>query len=165
MQEGKITRQDKECYFVWQKRRPRLAESQLPPGSIASRARPTRPRQQAHLSARPEPGSLQEGRGTELAPHCLLARLGKSRRPHHLKETIHVANSLALEWPLRATGLFQEGGTSGSLLFCVGVTSGPASSRAAGPRGRGGEKWVGSGHSSVALVLLISQCLSPYSFS
>ena len=93
MQEGKITKQDKGCYFVWQKGSPRLAESQLPPGSIASRARPTRPRQQAHLSARPEPvgadgrkeshgpTTREEGRGAALAPHCRLALLGESLRP------------------------------------------------------------------------------------
>ena len=112
MHEGKITRQDKECRSVLQKRSPRLAESQRPPGSIPSPARPASPaskptsppaQNQAPFGADgrrvTQPNNRERrARGRGLAPHCRLARLSSSGvDPHALKETIHAATALALE--------------------------------------------------------------------
>ena len=112
---------------------------------------PRQPRQQAHLSARPEPGSLRRRReeshaaqqprkkgagprtGTALSPRPLEL---KRRRPPRPQGNNSRGDCTGLGMILTGyRSLFQEGGTSCSVLLPVAATSGPARAREAGPGG------------------------------
>ena len=154
MQEGKITRQDRSATSSGRREARGSRRVSYLPAPLASRARPTRPRQQAHLSARPEPGSLRrrwEERITRSNNPGRRAwdRVGAALSPGPLGQVTWTpppqGNNSRSE--LSGLGMTLTGYRSvpGGRDFrlpspCVGVTSGPASSGAAVHRGCGGGK-------------------------
>lgn len=157
MHEGKITRQYTECCCVLQKARRKSATSGVHtlPGPPRQ---PRQPRQQAHLSARPEPGSLrrrleqrhaaQQPRkkgagpktGAALPPRPPERKRRRTPPPQGNNSCGECAGLGMILTGYRS--LFQEGGTSCSVLLPVAVTSGPARAREAGPGAVGvGSEW------------------------